>query len=368
VRRPPQRLFPPRVPSASTADTSEPSVLQLLGRRMERLFFVGLLLTGLSFAEMYLTAANAQFAKDRSSAAITAMLKRTQNENKYLNQLYSAKPPVVSAIAQPAPPPKRGLDAKAQRRVAIRSKLGLPPELPTASYEATPNTPLPSPPPTPTYASELQKIIDDAVKSDNVSADDLQAYNRPATPPDNLVKQLEAASAAADKQPFEVWGIRTPRIIEFEYAGSNFQFPYVFLSMVLIALLGPLVAGWQTSLYMTRQREIHEIAKTANFSSIFPHILNFIPVSFARFSAAAAAATPQSRMVEIVVLATLRVLVILVLVTPMLIAYGYSLFQFWGYSSAVNTAIPFLVYIFVQTFVLVAQEAFSLGRKYFVEI
>jgi len=311
---------------------------------------------------MYVTAANLQYSKDQTSLAVDALLRNIESDKNSLNSLYRAKPQSAEAAAASQTPDTKAVSERDRKVAASRRLLGLPPAKPREKELSAVEPIRPKPR---TYRDALQAMVDASEKQANASADVLQQYNDPSKSPAEIIKQLQSAQTSLEKQPFNVWGIRTPRLVEFEYAGSNFQLPYIFLSVALLALISPLIAGWLTTLYMTRQREMNAIIKTKSFGNIFPHVLNFVPVQFVRISDRRAEGF--DRYIEIGGLTIMRMIVMLVVITPMIVAYAYSVIQFWTFSPANYFVVPILMYIGVQSLALLAQEAVALRQIYFIE-
>jgi hypothetical protein len=121
------------------------SNLQSLGRRMERLFFTGFLLTALCFVEMYVTAANEQFAQDRSLTTISALTKRIYGDQVHLQQLFQTKKDVQpQGTVAPVPQPTRATTERDRLIAQSRRRLGLSPTpTPKVTYVPPPITTAP---------------------------------------------------------------------------------------------------------------------------------------------------------------------------------------------------------------------------------
>jgi hypothetical protein len=84
--------------------TPDPRALFLLGRRIERLMFVGTLLIVLCFIETYLATANRQLIRDRSADVITTLRDRIVTDDQRLLSIFKTKP-------EPPTPPATRLSA-----------------------------------------------------------------------------------------------------------------------------------------------------------------------------------------------------------------------------------------------------------------
>ncbi|HJS45709.1 MAG TPA: hypothetical protein VJ753_04840 [Rhizomicrobium sp.] len=343
------RRFPNRfTPSSSQQD---PAILLTLGRRVERLFFIGLLITMLSFAGWYFNAASASITQDRSYAAIASLSARIKAKLQELDRSFQET--VTRDRAPPSNSPPSG-DKKLAAVAATRKMLNLPAEV----IQPEKKRPVEK-----TYRQVLEDIFIEAQFRDGVDSDSIDPYRQFSEPPAKILEALEKAGARLDQQPVQAWGIRTARSLELSYYGSAFQLPFQFIAQVIVVLLCPLVAGWMSTLYMTRQREIQEIKGVTDLAHVFPHVLNFVPIHFQNWGVL----TPAGLTFSAIWTALRRLLVIIVLIAPMLVATTGAVVAFWQYSTWTWVTIPFLIYIPVQALALIALESFSMGRKYFAE-
>jgi hypothetical protein len=327
--------------------------LWTIGRRVERLFVLGLVLMALSFFEIYLTTANFLISQDRAFLAVTGLLNGIQENRSQLEMLFNVKPDMAASA-----PTEIG--GRAARVAAARKKLGLAPAK---------QKPSGSPPKKqPTYGEALGEVLGNVSGETGVSFSDMDQYIDNRLPPSELVKKLTSVKRSIESQPTSVWGIVTPRQMKIKYAGIDYQIPYDFLSTMLVAVMAPLIAGWLSLLYMARQREIFEITKATDFKEVFPHILNFVPVDFRRDGSAA---TPGQLAFSGGLLTALRVIVILVLSVPLVFAHSYSLSLLLAVKGhtplwLIGLSVGFAVYVFFQGLTLVLQEGVYLKNKSFV--
>jgi hypothetical protein len=347
--------------------TSSNEVLYVLGRRMERLFLLGVVLIVLSFVEVFLTTASKQLSEDRAQAAVVALTDQLASKQESLTALFQLKPLPTSPGGRTP-----GDSAERSARVAeTRRKLGLPDPPPTRPTAIGPVAGTPK-----TYAEAINAIIIDIAKTTNSSTQDLAKFNDPSKSPAELLKAVAEQKATNEKTPTAVWGIQTPRLVQVQYAGLDYKVPFGFLSTVFAVALAPLIAGWLSAVYMTRQRELLLIADLMDYKDSFPHVLNFLPVRFTRYEwltrkGLHARSIAEAR-INRVGNSLLRSVVVLLFAIPMVYAYCYTLFQLWQINAEQASA-PLFVGIFLaffmalQTLSLVGQEWIALHGKEFSE-
>lgn len=230
---------------ASLPDTR---TLYFLGRRVERLIFGGILLAALSFADAYLTTANRQFVEDYSTGAVTNLLDRLELEKPSLSFLFQA------ITESPTPLTSRLSELTENQKLIneTRKKLGLPPSSPPK-----PSKPLPKPQ---TYREALDNIVSELGKNHIDQRKELEKYIDPTKSPEDLIQVLHKQLKLLENKPSTVWGIETPRLLQLQYGGMDYKFPFGFVSSMLAIALAPLIVGWLGALYTTRQRELAMIA------------------------------------------------------------------------------------------------------------
>jgi hypothetical protein len=372
-------------------DSYESQPLFILGRRMERLFLLGVVLIVLVFVEMYVTTAAKQISEDRSLAAISTLLDRITSEQQSLTLIFQAKPikPLPAAPrtrAQLKPEITPQTSERSQLAAETRKALGLPepppprprperlkPDMSTsasgsAARSLSPAAPL-------TYAESLNKIVGEIVVETKVPPEDLAKFNDPNRTPSELIAMLQKQKDAMESRPTAVWGIQTPRLLQVQYAGLDYKIPFLPLSVTLAVALLPMMVGWIGAFYMTRQRELIYIADLQDYKLAFPHILNSLPVRFKRFEAVLKNAPKRPNLFAFAIRtmsAVTRSIVLLLFLTPMLFAYGYSIYQLWDMNDRQLTW-PFevggtiLVVPFVLVLGLILQEWVALHNKLFDE-
>jgi hypothetical protein len=349
--------------------TSSPDTraLYFLGRRVERLILGGILLVVLCFVETYLTTANKQFSEDRSADTITNLLNRLELDEPRLTNLFQTKPETTLQNSQ--------LNDFTDEQKSIsdtRKKLGLPP-LP-------PSKPSERPPEPRTYKEALDSIIIELGNNPFAQRAELMKYVDPTKPPKELIQALHEQMRVLETVPTTVWGIQTPRLLQLQYAGLDYKFPFGFVSSLLEIALAPLIVGWFGALYATRQRELIMIAAIEDYKLAFPYILNFLPVNFQKIETQLQnnkTKTSQRINRKIIsfhriVLSGFRSFVVLIIGLPLLLGFTYSLIQLW---SVVADEVSYLFYAGIvmamvmasQILTLVVQEWVILYNKNFYE-
>ena len=349
---------------ASSPDTR---ALSLLGRRVERLIFGGILLVVLCFVETYLTTANKQFSEDRSLDTVKSLLKLLETDETRLTNLFQNKlDDTLNATSL-----NNVLDREKEVN-ETRKMLGLPP--------APPSKPSERPPEPRTYRGALENIITELDKNPFTQRAEVMKYVDPTKSPKELIQTLRDQLKAKEEAPATVWGIQTPRLFQLQYAGLDYKFPFGFVSSILEIALAPLIIGWFGALYATRQRELMLIAVIDDYKLAFPHILSFFPVIFQsienQFKNSRTNSTQivNRKMMQLnrIILLLFRLFVILVIALPLLFGFTYSLFQLWA---VVTNEVSYLFYtgvvmaavMTIQVFGLVGQESVVLHHKYFYE-
>jgi hypothetical protein len=342
-----------------------PQALAFLGRRVERLVFVGILLILLCFVEAYLAAANTQLNQDRHADAVTALLNHLEPNSLHLADLYKTKSPPPSPLTSTS-------SSTAKRQKAInetRKKLGLPPALPPK-----PERPVPKPP---TYADTLHGIINAVEMAYPELRSEFDKYDDPTRDPGLLIDALKKQKDILERAPTTVWGIQTPRLLQFQYAGMDYKFPFGLVSSALEIALAPLIIGWIGALMFTRQRELFMIKALDDYKLTFPHILNILPVNFLEIEGKFQA--KETRKARIYrrkfnqgLYSIFRSFFVLLITLPMLFGFTYSLFQLLDIDKDLDLIFfgigLFMAFIMLlQTIILVAQEWLALHKKEFYE-
>ncbi|MBN9134167.1 MAG: hypothetical protein J0H48_12525 [Nitrosospira multiformis] len=338
--------------------------LFFLGRRVERLFLGGILLVVLCFVEAYLTTANKQFLEDHSVSTIAGLLKRLESEESRLADLFQAKSELNTS-----PVPNNAKTRQKEITVdQTRKLLGLPPR-------PFPNSPEVSPKIT-TYKEALEQIVNELGEKHLAHRLDFARYVDSTKQPNELILSLRQQLKTLEDAPTTVWGIQTPRILQVQYAGLDYKFPFGFLSSAVAIALAPLIVGWLGALYMTRQRELVMIANLEDYKLAFPHVLNALPVNFKIHRELQLIKSRKDEIKNSKINRTIhkicRTFVILLFTLPLLLGFIYSLVQLWEEESSLVSSLFYVAGLMVfvmtlQAIYLVLQEWIVLSKKQFYE-
>jgi hypothetical protein len=333
------------------------ALLKFLGRRIERLLYVGSILLLLSFGELYLTLVSLDVSGSRVQA-IDSMLSHLTEKERDLTSLFEAQNRRKRIDAQ----------TEEQRRVqATRKALGLAPE--TA----------PEVPDAASYALEVQKLAISAAIDNAIDVSDFEASIDFSKSPDDILKSLSAQRAAIQQQAVSVWGIEVPRTLSVEYMGGKYHVSSRFAALALLIALTLFNVAWLGSLSLTRQRELIAIYRLEDYKKAFPHIINILPVNFSWASERISRKQTRKKIrlnrtvsrIEASVFRTFVVLMISVPIFAINVYCGFKLLPFWdresqGFALFCVWMIVSIV-LLIQTLVLVAQEWVLLWGKEFNE-
>jgi hypothetical protein len=328
------------------------STLQLLGRRVERLLYSGVVLLIACFGLLYLIKAS-EFFESGAAPLAAQLIQAIESDRAHLDALFSE-------IAKVPP-----TDARADQREAViartRRQLGLPLAEPGRRADARE-----------AYREALATVAITASVHAGASTEklpDLEASKSPK----QLLTELRKEQDELKKKPTTIWGIETPSSLPIHYAGMEYRVPPMLLASALAAAMYLLAVGWLGSLHITRQRELSAIAALTDYRLAFPHILNLLPVVFSeleRSSFRTRRGRVATRKINRIALGILRALILLLFSIPLVATIGYSAFVLvpllpgptlvYGTSALVLLAMPLM-----QTLVLLAQEVTLLRHKEF---
>jgi hypothetical protein len=130
-------------------------------------------------------------------------------------------------------------------------------------------------------------------------------------------------------EPLRVLGVEIPRNVKVSVVGQELSIPLQVLSHALAVILGPLLILWLGSLYATRIREIHLLRTCKDMTESFPHILNQFPLLTdipwqGRFAKLLATSPRVNRYATTGV----RILIVLLMSAPAIWGYVNSLREF----------------------------------------
>jgi hypothetical protein len=350
--------------------STDESALYILGRRIERLLFAGILILVACFVEVYFATASARFAADKPSESVQRLVSEIEKDEERLNRLFTSKPkpPPVSK------PSSSGRLTEQERNVLeTRNRLGLPP-------------PEPEPPPVErkarltdeTYAGRIRDIINKAAIDTGTNPEDISKLVDLKKSPRDIAVALRERLATAAKKPVEVWGIETPRLLEVQYGGLQYKIPASFVATVLAAALAPLLIGWLGSLYITRQRELLIIARLEDYKIAFPHILNLIPVVFENVNKRLGIEEGKRKTIRItrtlnrILLLLFRWFVLGLYTVPMVGMFALATVAFWvvegqRFTAQIWMLVGLILIMGFQVLNLLSQELVVLWGKDFTE-
>src|SRR5579871_2054325 len=209
--------------------------LQMVGRRLERLFLLGFVLVLLSFLQLYLATAASVFSHERPIATLSALMARIGSDQQELQKTFASEAEIA-----------RQLDVYAD----TRKRLGLPPQLPSkVELQKHP------------YSQNLRRIVADVAAAVGASPQKVAELVDFTRPPEQILTSLKQRREQLQETPVRVWGIETPEQFAVEYGRVNYKIPASFLATALSIALAPLLIGWIGSVYVTRQRELLLIEK-----------------------------------------------------------------------------------------------------------
>jgi hypothetical protein len=344
-------------------DTSSP-YLTMLGRRIERLMYLGILLLVLCFAEVYLASANLSF-RNEDSFVFEKLAVKLNAEKDQLDKLFNA----TITVTVPAATPRAETNAERRQRLAdaaVRRKLGLPPD--TGEPQKPSVTTVKS---QAGYQDFVRRAAIDVAFDSQFDVDTMLKEVDATKSPSDIVSHLRTRSQELLQKSVRVWGIETPRQIPMNYLGIDYRVPSTFAAGSLLIALTPLLIGWIGSLYVTRQRELVAIEKLQDFTLVFPHILNMFPLLYSEFAQYKSRSEVKfNRVVGRALILFVRWIVLALFSFPMLASVAYSAYgilspiedlSFWWLALSWIVGIVMLL----QIFALLFQEWFLVQRKEF---
>jgi hypothetical protein len=144
--------------------------------------------------------------------------------------------------------------------------------------------------------------------------------------PADIIARLRQEAKAVTEAPFEFYGVELPEKASIGLLGTTIKFRWSQLSLLLVAVLGPLMMLWYASIYQTRYRETQLIAKAKSIWEIFPHSVNSYPVVQIPTYRKRTFGARQAPIVNAVLAFMYRCMVILICTAPPSAAYLLSLY------------------------------------------
>lgn len=318
-----------------------------LGKRVERLLFVGLILLALCFAEAYLTTVSSYFSNSNNGDDNSEILKIFKEKKvSRLQSLYER-------------------EKQSAENAQLTSEKLKALKIPGGNVGGN-DTP---------YSDELRLIITEIISKPGINEEFVMQTIDFSKSPDEILESIDRNGKNTEDKPANIWGIETPRIFSVRYGGVNYKLEPEFLSRALGIVLTPALIGWFGSFYVTRQRELLLMAGNTSYFSAFPHILNLLPVVLKKIEQINQDFTrkriSKQRRSNRIWMAVFRSLIILVYTTPMLFLFSSSMLNiiqgnyfgiYWIISGSVTAIILAIIILF-----LVFQEIFILNGKDFYE-
>lgn len=281
--------------------------LSELGRRIERLFYLGALLTVVCAIQLYVVT-TLTFIRRDNPASYAALADKLQTDLPQLREAFERR----AAPAPTAPKTSSAIDRN-------RARLGLPP------------APVPSVAPTPrTYHQLVASIIGETARDTGLSEVSLEGFADENNSPDALIEQIRGKVRGLAAKPVTVWGIETPITVPLQYGEAKYEVPTSFIATCLRVALAPLVLGWLISFYATRKRELGLIRESTSYFATFPHLLNLFPLRAALPSPYWNAKVPKQRAIYLdrifnrVVLSLGRTITLVIIAVPMVVLGAYA--------------------------------------------
>lgn len=228
-------------------------MLMMLGKRIERLFYVGILLLLTLFLEIYLVNANAAIASDLS-ASIHKVREAIESNKDSLSKLL------------PKTKEQYATENEEIKNINMtRTKLGISPKkhaMESTSYEP--------------YRSALQKIVSDSTTHSENYAFILEQIDQSKSPSE-ITETLREQEKISEIKTVSMWGIVAPNNFSITYGNGSYIIPLNVIVVIIMLTVTPAIIAWMGSLYITRNRELLEIIKTDDLKNTFPHLLNIFP-------------------------------------------------------------------------------------------
>lgn len=95
--------------------------------------------------------------------------------------------------------------------------------------------------------------------------------------PQILLESIRKQAATLEARPLTLYGVELPEKATLSLVGTPIKMELLTLVRVMQVALGPILLLWLGSLYNTRHRETLYIAKMADLSFLYPHLINVYP-------------------------------------------------------------------------------------------
>lgn len=329
-------------------------MLTSLGRRIERLFYIGFLIIIACFIEFYLSVSGAYFFEMNEKVS-----------EFYLNKIESKKEELDKAFTRQKNPSLAASDAEHDKRATrTRVELGLPPISETKRENSEK-----------TYFQMISDIFQSFPNNHELQKTKILEIFSSEKSPEDIISELKKFQKEEENRSGIILGIETPRLFALQYGGTGYKVPASFLSLALFSALAPIALVWLGSFYITRQRELLTIRESSDYRQSFPHLLNIFPVIFVKL--AQQMGVHQSRRTIYInrkiggaVTGFFRCSLILLFLTPMFFCLCISLYNvyevFSNFSVLYFSIGAFIVLTYlILGFLMVSQEITILYKKDF---
>lgn len=324
-----------------------------IGRRIERLLYFAAVLVLLCLALVYFVS-TAAYMSSANPNGFAILEKNLAAEMSGLREKYNH-------------PVTRATPSSEERVLAVqatRKKLGLPTETLRKPQSSKVET----------YQDELKGVVSKSSAESGVSVESLSQDISASMSPDQVMDAIRHRRDQLSKTPASIWGIETPLIVPLEYGAARYSIPASVIANSLLIAIAPLIIWWLGSFHLTRRRELIFIREEDNYRSLFPHILNILPIVYigAPWATAKERAGRNNQRLQRVGLqvtcSLMRSFVIILVSWPMVAMYIYSavqIIELQANPSVFELALAFAIgaWMFVQALSALLQEWIILWGK-----
>lgn len=329
-------------------------MLSELGRRIERLMYFGAILLVACAVEFYVVS-TVEYVRSDNPEGFAVLASKIESQQETLQRLFDEAKLARSGV-------NRQLDARVQKN---RASLGLPPERQVIAKEAGE-----------TYSVMLNRLVTEASLQTGMRSSVLSSVGDARKSPSELVTSARARQKELQSRAIVVWGIESPVILPFQYGSAQYQIPNWVLANLLLVALVPLCIGWFGSLYFTRQRELFMLRQLTDYKSVFPHLLNILPIVPSSLPHVFEARLVKikgkyrARRINRIACSILRTSVLLVFSIPLILVVCYSTFSLLINNLEINPmwmilSLLLIITLLIQVLALIAQEWILLWKKEF---
>lgn len=321
-------------------------MLETLGKRIERLIYLGLIILLACAAEVYIST-TVYYIRTSNPVGFSTLADAIEKDLPKLKDLFidSARPAVT-------------LDTSVDERIQeTRRKLGLPPAVKKVIDSRKAET----------YQSAMNGLVTVASAQTGMERAVLMNFVDLSKSPTEIMEVIRSKQQELEKRAIVVWGIQSPVALPIVYGSAHYQIPNWVLSYLLMIAVIPLTIGWLGSLYFTRQRELFLIRNISDYKLSFPHILNILPMLATSLPIFQKQPLSQKRRHRVlsnakINCALLRTLILVSLSVPMLFSALYSMGAQLIASN--NDGIIWLILIVLTGIVMLSQIALLIFQEW----